>query len=127
MNTIKIVYNSCFGECGLSPEDINLYNTKRKINNLHTIECDVEIKNRHDELLVEVVEELGIEDSAMRAAKLLFKAGKSANGQCANLKIKELPSCYEDEYYITEYDGFGIFDSAMRAAWLLFKAGTSYF
>ena len=87
----KVVYNACFGGFSLSPDAVRL---GRKISgNPKWADADekygfIEGIERHDTVLVQVVEELG------RAA---------ASGSCAKLAIKEVPS--GTLYRIDEYDG----------------------
>lgn len=107
----KIVYNNCYGGFGLSHEAVMLYAelaglelswiTKWSLNHYFHGDCTgmtleqayKELKDfypsnldRHDPILVQVVEKLG----------------KAANGQCADLRIYETDS---RQYRIEEYDG----------------------
>lgn len=86
---VKIVYNSCFGGFSLSPEAVRM--GKRMSDSEDWNETDEKYGffggPRHDATLVKVVEELG----------------EKANGDCASLRICELPD--GTEYRIDEYDG----------------------
>lgn len=96
----KVVYNACYGGFGLSykakermvelgykmelnpnydPTSKHWYNRTTKYK---TFDGDIP---RHDPILVQVVEELG----------------EGANGECADLQIKEVDGLYR----IDEYDG----------------------
>lgn len=99
---MKVVLNKCYGGYGLSDEAIELYLTKKNIPivsastgniyNYYIVGDDdrfnyYSIKDRHDPILVEVVEELG----------------EKSYGYCAELEIIEIPDgC---QYQIDEYDG----------------------
>jgi hypothetical protein len=85
---IKVVYNAKHGGFGLSKKASDLYTQKRESAGLSPVKYDRFIE-RHDPLLVEVVQELGNE----------------ANGMCANLKIEEIPEEYLHCYTLEEYDG----------------------
>ena len=85
---MKVVYNACYGGFSLSKEGLNLYNQKRVKLDLTTLNYSRGI-DRHDSLLVEVVEELG----------------EAANGTRAKLKIDEISEEYKNCYTISEYDG----------------------
>lgn len=86
----KIVYNACFGGFSLSAEAVRL---AREISgNPKWGDADekygfIEGIERHDPVLVQVVETLG----------------PAANGSCASLRIEELSS--GTLYRIDEYDG----------------------
>ena len=80
---MKVVYNSSFGGYGLSEEAIKLYNEKSGRN----VEYDFDIE-RHDPILVAVVEELGDE----------------VNDVFSELTIIDIPEGYD--YTIDDYDGF---------------------
>ena len=88
MATVRVVYNKCYGGFSLSKEGLDLYNQKLINSNLPTT-THWRPKNRHDPLLIEVIEELG----------------DKANGKCAKLCIKEIPAEYIHCYSINEYDG----------------------
>jgi hypothetical protein len=77
---MKIVYNNCFGGFSLSEDAISLLESKGYVGGYYK-----EIE-RHNPLLVEVVEELG----------------ELCNGMFSELKIHETE---EDKYFIFEYDG----------------------
>lgn len=89
---LKVVYNACYGGYSISDDAIALLNQKRQSNNLSRLERPHKSFGieRHDPLLVQVVEELG----------------ENADGKYAKLKIAEIPIEYQDCYEITEYDGF---------------------
>lgn len=82
----KVVINSCFGGFGLSEEAKALFiklapnhpNYKNGVLFTYNIE-------RHDPILIQVVEELGTK----------------ANGECAELEIVKVFG----DYYIEQYDG----------------------
>ena len=85
--TTKVVYNSCFGGFGISPEALTRmqelgYTGKASTHNNYVYLYDCA---RHDPILVQVVEELG----------------KRANGSFADLCIEEVSGPYR----IEEYDG----------------------
>lgn len=86
---MRVVYNTCYGGFGLSKEGLMLYNDKRKQAGLSVAEWDGQIKNRHDPILLDVVDELG----------------EKANGNFSKLKIREIPDEYANCYNIREYDG----------------------
>ena len=79
MKTKKVVINGCYGGFGLSRK-------AREMLGIDSKYCYVDI-DRHDARLVDVVETLG----------------EDANGDCANLKIVEIPD--DVDYIIEEYDG----------------------
>jgi hypothetical protein len=100
----KVVYNSCYGGFRLSNEamdrmvelgyDLKLnpkYNPKYEC--WGYVDCD-----RHDPILVQVVEELG----------------DKASGDCANLAIEEVYGPYR----ITEYDGFESVETPTSCDWI---------
>jgi hypothetical protein len=76
----KVVYNSCYGGFGLSKKAHLLYCEKK---GLDPENYDSDRIARHDPILVEVVEELGLE----------------ANGICAKLKIDEDDGWYKIIYH----------------------------
>ena len=98
----KVVYNACYGGFNLSDKAVELYCRKKNIEfdkdtDTFGSSCTI-YKNkqtgevissydfeRHDPVLIEVVEELGSE----------------ANGLCSNLAIEEVDGAYR----IDEYDG----------------------
>lgn len=77
----KVVYNSRYGDFGLSKK------ARKLLNELKGEEVDYYDLPRHDKDLVAVVEELGSE----------------ANGMFASIKIATINS---DRYRISEYDGW---------------------
>lgn len=79
----KIVINACFGGFSLSDQALARY---RELANPPKDWSEYDL-DRQDPLLIQVVEELG----------------KKANGDCAQLAIKELPQ--GTEFRIREYDG----------------------
>lgn len=81
---LKVVINRCYGGFGLSKKAIALMKEYRKEYDYSTIE-------RHDPVLVRVVEELGDE----------------ANGECSKLKVEEITFGYA----INDYDGKETVDS----------------
>ena len=91
---LKIVYNTCYGGFRLSEEGLNLYNKKCQAHNLPMMDFgrygpDGGDFERHDPLLVEVVEELG----------------SKANGKHSELKIVKIPEIFRECYKIRDYDG----------------------
>lgn len=85
---MKVLINDCYGSFCISEEALNLYNLKR-INN-----CLEPVKNghnlvRHDKLLVEVYEEIGLK----------------MNSRHCTIKIEEIDDKYEKYYKLNEYDG----------------------
>lgn len=91
---MKIVINDCYGGFGLSKEAVDRYCAEKEIepgewNKTWGFYSNFYCKNipRDDELLVRLVEELG----------------DKANGNCAELKIVEIPDGVE--WQIKEYDG----------------------
>jgi hypothetical protein len=89
--SIEVVFNACYGGFGLSKKAWQLLNQKRAAKGLkeETKENQYSLQ-RHDELLVEVVKELG----------------REANSKYADLKIETIPIEYLNCYTISEYDGF---------------------
>lgn len=101
----KVVVNSCFGGFGLSHAAIMRYAELAKINLIlaegeiksicHYYKDEIKDDNywspydleRDDPILVQVVEEMG----------------RSANGDCADLRIADVPD--EILWYIDDYDG----------------------
>ena len=102
----KVVYNACYGGFGLSDEAIKLYAELAGIeiypwknsrftfwfleepNGRSDVECfSVDSIERHDPILVQVVETLG----------------DGANGSYANLCIAKISG---NKYQISEYDGY---------------------
>jgi len=85
---MKVIYNNCYGGFGLSEIGLKLYNEKRRRSNLSPITFGNKIV-RDDPLLVEVVEELGIE----------------ASGDFAKLEVMIIDDVYSRYYEINGYDG----------------------
>ena len=101
---MKVVINRCYGGFSLSDEAIELYLNKKGWKftkekgeyfslcgydyiiegQEHWYDRDIE---RHDPILVQVVEELG----------------KDASGRCADLRVVDIPD--DVEWEIEEYDG----------------------
>ena len=91
----KVVINTCFGGFGLSKKARNwlervvslcpeaLWDTERESEFKYTM---VSAMPRHHPMLVACVEEFG----------------KTANGECAELKVVEIPG---NQYIINQYDG----------------------
>ena len=86
---MRVVYNRCYGGFGLSKEALILYNDKRKQAGLSVAEWDGQIIDRHDGILLDVVDQLG----------------EKANSKFSKLKITEIPDEYANCYTIREYDG----------------------
>lgn len=81
----RIVINKCYGGFGLSDKAMELYKTKTGIEEDEWFSAyDIE---RDDPILIEVIEELG----------------EKAEGDCAKLKIVEIPD--DVEWFVEEYDG----------------------
>lgn len=80
----RIVINKRYGGFGLSEEAFNLYKTKKGIDDEWLSAYDIE---RDDPILIEIVEKLG----------------KEADGECAKLKIVDIPD--DVKWQIEEYDG----------------------
>jgi len=121
--TNKIVYNACYGGFGLSDKAYELYAEMAGItlfpeenygSNTYWTEPDNDDPtqdrswlyandlDRHDKILVQVVEQLG----------------KEANGMCANLKIYKTDS---DKYIIEEYDGYESVVVSYDNSWVVIK------
>ena len=81
---MKIVINACYGGFGLSKEAEELYVQKKNISG--PLRGDI---LRNDPVLVEVIETLG----------------DKANGNCAELKVVEIPDDVTD-WRLEEYDGW---------------------
>jgi len=86
-NMTKIVINRCHGGFGLSEKAQNLYIERKGISEEDAQYWFASEVDRDDPLLVQIVEELGIE----------------ANGEFARLKVVEIPD--DVEWYVDEYDG----------------------
>lgn len=93
--TIKVLYNTSYGELRPSNKAINLYNLRMKKINPNFILID-NIENtiydilRHDPILIQIY----------------YEIGKEFDGKYSNTKIGEIPKKYEKYYYIRYYDGF---------------------
>jgi hypothetical protein len=81
---IKIVINNCHGGFGLSDEAHNRFRENKGITDPYHFAGDIP---RDDPDLIRIVEEMGEE----------------ANGECAKLKIVEIPD--DVNWYVEEYDG----------------------
>lgn len=90
----RVVINSSYGGFSLSEDAISLLESKGYVGGYYK-EID-----RHNPLLVEVVEELG----------------KRANGIAANLKIVDIGE--EPCYYIEEYDGLETLHTPSTLPWI---------
>lgn len=93
----KVVYNARFG---------GLYLSEKALARLRELGVDVKCSHvsedklpRHDKRLVQVVEELG----------------KAANGNCAELKIEEIPD--GALYRIDKYDGSETVETPSSYEW----------
>lgn len=84
---VKVAYNSCYGGFSLSNAALNMLKTRKGLPQTEYLEEREMV--RHDPDLVAILETLGPE----------------ANGSCADLQIKEIPTDYRDFYEIEEYDG----------------------
>lgn len=84
---MKVVINTCFGGFSLSEKALKLYCESG--GDEKEILCAGRNINRHDHLLINVVEKLGSE----------------AAGRCAQLEIINIPDKYSTCYRINEYDG----------------------
>lgn len=83
---VKVLYNNCFGGFGLSKEAVDLYLAKGgdpKASRSYSWDA-----HRSDPILIEAVEEIGLEKAAS-----IF----------GSLSIEEIPAGVE--YRIDEYDG----------------------
>jgi hypothetical protein len=104
----KVVINTCFGGFGLSEKARNwlervvslcpeaLWDTERESEFKYTM---VSAMPRHHPMLVACVEEFG----------------KAANGECAELKVVEIPG---NQYIINEYDGAEAVTTPESIEWL---------
>ena len=90
----RIAINKCFGGFGLSDEALDLYKAKTGMGKDDEVYA-LDIK-RDDPNLIEVIEELG----------------PMAYGDCAELKIVEIPD--DVEWEIEEYDGIEWVSEAHR-------------
>ena len=104
----KVVYNACFGGFSLSPEAVRLAKRAAGKSSPWSKVCeeygylrDGDIE-RHDPVLVAVVERLG----------------KAANGRCADLRIAEIES---NTYRIDEYDGSESVEIQSDIEWTVIK------
>jgi hypothetical protein len=103
----KVVYNGCFGGFSLSAEAVRLAKRAAGKDSAWTnvseeygyLEGSIE---RHDPVLVAVVERLG----------------KAASGRCADLKIAEIES---NTYRIDEYDGSESVEVPSDIEWTVIK------
>lgn len=87
----KVAINCCYGGFGLSDEAYKMYvelKSKTNTNGVSNEEDDELDFNRTDQLLIQVIEELG----------------QKANGFCSKICLVEIP--IGTKYRITEYDGF---------------------
>lgn len=97
----KVVYNRCHGGFGLSKQAEDLYfqlsgrPSETEAKNYWVISC----LDRADPFLVQVVETLG----------------KLANGNCANLAIKDIPA--GTRYRINDYDGYETIELDYNVKW----------
>jgi hypothetical protein len=80
----RIVINDCYGGFGLSDRALSEYKKLAGITAEDFYDRDIA---RDDPYLIKVVKEMGM----------------NANGQCANLKIVEVPA--DVEWIVQEYDG----------------------
>jgi hypothetical protein len=93
--TIKVLYNTCYGELRPSNKAIELYNLRMKEIDpnfilIDNIENTIDDLLRHDPILIEIY----------------YEIGKEFDGKYSNAKIGEIPKKYEKYYYIRDYDGF---------------------
>jgi len=103
----KVVYNACFGGFSLSADAVRLAKRAAGKNSAWSkvseeygyLGGDIE---RHDPILVAVVERLG----------------KDAAGRCAELKIAEIES---NVYRIDEYDGSESVETPSDIEWTVIK------
>lgn len=96
----KVVYNACYGGFSLSPEAEALY-IDRKFNGEKPKNFYNRDVGRGDQVLVQIVEELGAK----------------ADGYCARLRIAEVP--YGSKYRIDEYDGFESVETPDSYEWVI--------
>lgn len=92
---MKIVINSCYGGFGLSREALDMYCAEKGLdpgewNRIWKFYANINHRDiaRDDDVLIRIVECLGAK----------------ANGECADLKIVEIPD--DVNWYVEEYDGF---------------------
>ena len=109
----KVVYNVCYGGFSLSDEAVEMYLNLKGLKYTKIKEkwgsssYDVEENknfydrriDRDDPVLVQVVEKLG----------------DKANGECAKLRIEDLPK--GTLYRITEYDGYESIETKYDMDW----------
>ncbi len=108
----KVVYNACYGGFSLSDEAIEMYldlkgfkyiKEKDRWGSIYKVEgwSDFYDRNieRDDPVLVEVVEKLG----------------NKANGECAKLKIEDVPK--GSLYNITHHDGYESIEIQYNSGW----------
>ena len=108
----KIVYNACYGGFSLSDEAVEMYlalkgfrytKTPDRWGSHYTVEGDPDFYNRDierdDPILALVVETLG----------------ERANGDCAKLRIEDLPK--GTLYRINEYDGYESIETKEDLDW----------
>ena len=93
----KVVINSCFGGFSLSKEAMQYLVDKYGVESFKYGYVNLK---RHDKRLIEVVELLG----------------DKANGMCAKLTIKEIPS---NLYRIDKYDGYESIKTPDTVDWIV--------
>ena len=108
----KVVYNSCYGGFSLSKEaaerlaELDNKEMQESLDmckdNPYLLHNNYFYGNRHDPLLVQVVEELG----------------EKASGNCADLKIYYLKG---NQYRIDEYDGLETVQEPDDYNWILIE------
>ena len=105
MKTTKVVYNACYGGFSLSTEAVKMAKDVadpdskwQRVDEAHGF-IDMEGIERHDFVLVEVVEKLG----------------DAASGSCAELRIAEISGGF---YRIDEYDGFETVETPDDIDWV---------
>jgi len=99
---MKIVINSCYGGFGLSDEAFVHYLNKKGIKFTRKKRNSCFGDEFHDEK-GEFLSDYNLNRSDPELIKTVEELGEKANGQCADLKIVEIPD--DVEYEIEEYDG----------------------
>ena len=92
MEELSVLYNNCYGGYIISDKALKLYNSKMKEIEpkfIPIIDSTNLFYNRHNQVLVDIYNELG----------------KEFNVEYSNIKVKKIPKIYENHYIIREYDG----------------------
>ena len=86
---LLVLYNKCYGGFSYSTKAIEEYNKRLPAGSTPIDESVEDDIRRDDPVMVQVCKELG----------------PKANGEYANIAIKELPIKFKNCFYIREYDG----------------------